>query len=410
MNQTNNVLSEQYVQDSFHRYLKSSLTQAKVEKLLDVGILSSAESDLMITGPSLCLYFAALRCTTNPPSVPLPRLTTAKSSSSPPVDLSFENCPPPFIGILHVWAHTVPTIQNLVPEHQHDLARVICGLDPLSSPIQPAIRGIAADLRAVAIEISQRRSFQDKFAADLQAALDSGTEAGAEKASFVPPPVYDPLPSPLTPTALSLPPSTSTSPPPPPPPLLSATSPPIDLIRETLYASLASVLSTHPSLLTLLSHDAPRAYFSSVSLSILHVSTTLITPSGSIISVLGTPITLDACPEDLRAFMRELVEIGKQASEMMEEDTMSAVEYVQKGEEVPVPRMERVRAILEGGVGGRYMKRTREGRSEERRRSIGGRVVAFANRINALSLGMTRLRAFRERQDEVFKVLAAVRS
>lgn len=43
-------LSEEFVQDSFHSYLKSSLTQAKAEHLLDVDILSSAEGDLMITG------------------------------------------------------------------------------------------------------------------------------------------------------------------------------------------------------------------------------------------------------------------------------------------------------------------------------------------------------------------------
>lgn len=43
-------LSEEYVQDCFHSYLKSSLTQAKVERLLGTEILSSAEADLMITG------------------------------------------------------------------------------------------------------------------------------------------------------------------------------------------------------------------------------------------------------------------------------------------------------------------------------------------------------------------------
>lgn len=45
-------LDESYVQDAFHSYLKSSLAQAKVERLLDVELLSSAEGDLMITGAS----------------------------------------------------------------------------------------------------------------------------------------------------------------------------------------------------------------------------------------------------------------------------------------------------------------------------------------------------------------------
>lgn len=42
------------------------------------------------------------------------------------------------------------------------------------------------------------------------------------------------------------------------------------------------------------------------------------------------------------------------------------------------------------------------------RRSAEGRAVGFANRINALALGMTKLRAFKERQNDVFKVLAGV--
>jgi len=47
---TNSQLSEQLIQDSFHSYLKSSLTQAKAERLIDVDVLASAEGDLMITG------------------------------------------------------------------------------------------------------------------------------------------------------------------------------------------------------------------------------------------------------------------------------------------------------------------------------------------------------------------------
>lgn len=43
-------LSEEQVSDAFHSYLKSSLSQAKAERLLDTEILSSAEADLMITG------------------------------------------------------------------------------------------------------------------------------------------------------------------------------------------------------------------------------------------------------------------------------------------------------------------------------------------------------------------------
>jgi hypothetical protein len=191
-------LSEGFVQDCFHSYLKSSLTQAKVERLVDTKLLSSAEGDLMITGPALCLYFAALRCTTNPPSVPLPkRNSKAGIAGTVTVTELYEtNCPIAFLPFLQVWTDAVPRIKNLAPEHQHDLARIICGLHPVAFSI-PALSGIAADLRAVAIEISQRRTFQDRYADDLQAAINAGTrpEGPQIAAAFVPPPAYQELPS-----------------------------------------------------------------------------------------------------------------------------------------------------------------------------------------------------------------------
>lgn len=54
----NGRLLEEYVQDSFHSYLKSSLAQAKAEHLLDVDMLSSAEGDLMITGVYILHFFS----------------------------------------------------------------------------------------------------------------------------------------------------------------------------------------------------------------------------------------------------------------------------------------------------------------------------------------------------------------
>lgn len=55
---TGTLLSEEYVQNCFHSYLKSALTQAKAEHLLDTDVLSSAEGDLMITGEWSVSYLA----------------------------------------------------------------------------------------------------------------------------------------------------------------------------------------------------------------------------------------------------------------------------------------------------------------------------------------------------------------
>ncbi|KIM80341.1 hypothetical protein PILCRDRAFT_822468 [Piloderma croceum F 1598] len=432
----NNRLTEEIVQDSFHSYLKSSLAQAKAEKLLDADILSSAEGDLMITGPALCLYFGALRCTTDPPSVPLPRQT--KTSS--PLDLSQENCPEAFISFLNVWASCVPRIQSLAPEHQHDLARIICNLEPLTRNSDMSLGGIAADLRAVAIDISQRRTFQERYGGDLQAAIDAGSggSAGVKiTASFVPPPVYDPSPNsspgasprnqasnlpaslrpglpgqiishnlpPQSPSHLSPNPAPRTPSPSrstPSPTFLTQDTPAIEAIRETLYASLADVLERSPSLRGLLKRDPPRAYFASVAFAILEVATTSITPEGSIVGVLGRELTVAQCPPGLRPMMLELGAIGRMAKEVEEEDTEEAMKLAQAGKDIPPPRMERMKLMLEEGVGHDAMQES------SGRRSVEGRAVAFANRVNALALGMTRLKAFRERQKDVFKVLAGI--
>jgi hypothetical protein len=161
-----------------------------------------------------------------------------------------------------------------------------------------------------------------------------------------------------------------------------------------------------PSLRLLLKRDPPRAYFASVSFAILDIATTAITAEGNIVGVLGKELTRGECPPELCPFMDELATIGRQAKEIENEDTEFAMKCAQRGIAMPIPRMERVRLMLEGGVG------HEQGRKEAKdgRRSVEGRAVAFANRINTLSLGMTKLKAFRQRQGEVFKILAAIGS
>ncbi|KAH9847210.1 hypothetical protein C2E23DRAFT_742237 [Lenzites betulinus] len=451
-------LSEEYIQECFHSYLKSSLAHAKVEGLLDPDTLSSAEADLMITGPALCLYFAALRSTTNPPSVPLPR--RAKTGGAlPPADLSLSNCPPAFRPFLLVWSQIVPQLQALTPEHQHDLARVICGLPALATPLNRRLNGLAADMRAVAIEISMRRTFQEKYADDLQAALDTGPSPGGGrrlKASFMPPPSYDdnasagPAPvspassahslEPLSPpassrfthsrnssrTSVSSPPtSPSPLPPsahghgPPTPTILAEETPGLEFIRETLYAALADVLERRPQLRRVLRHDPTRAYFAAVAFAILDVLPAPHPADEPVLhGVLGQTLALSECPAALRPFMAELCAIGAAAHAMEEEDSEIAVRALQAGEDVPpVPRLERVREIIEGGVGHAFNDGHdhsggggghASGEVRRRRTSTEGRAAAFANRVNALALAMTKLRAFRERQEMVFRVLTGV--
>jgi hypothetical protein len=399
------------------------------------------------------LYFAAVRCTTNPPSWSLPRRRTKAGIAGITVELSEDNCPIHFLSFLRVWADTVPRIQGLAPEHQHDLARIICGLNPLSSP-NPALHGIAADLRAVAIEISQRRTFQNRYADDLQAAIDAGTGAEGLRvaASFVPPPAYDATPPTLPPFSPSdslyeisdppPPPSSDkprllrdtkssrrrkdpkslpplppkdlprkpklASPPPSPSYLSDPSTPAIAIIRETLYAALADVIERSPSIRRLMKTDPPRAYFAAVAFGIIDVATTGMTPDGAIRAVMGQRVTLEMCPRELKPFTIELMAIGSMVKETEAKDNADAIEIISRGGEPPEPRMERTKKVLENGVGYDRHQRDGEGDRNSNRRSVRGRAVSLANRVNALALGMTRLKTFRDRQNDVFSVLAGL--
>ncbi|KIJ10799.1 hypothetical protein PAXINDRAFT_119347 [Paxillus involutus ATCC 200175] len=330
-------------------------------------------------------------------------------------ELTESNCPPAFIGFLRVWSSNVPMIQNLEPQHQHDLARVICGLPHLSNPLERSIPGIAADLRAVAIEISQRRSFQDRYATDLQAALDAGSNGSSlkVKASFVPPPVYDgpgysdgkyggKYGSPPTSPASAFPPRT------PSPALFPTNSPALERIRQILYAALGDVLAGSQTLGRLLKRDPPRAYFASVSLAILEVGMRAVLPDGTVDGGAGMRVTLVECPDALKPLMLELANIGKQAKEMRNKDTAAAVEAMQRGDELVEPRLDRVRKMLQEGVGYDLARSNAATAPCGRKRSVEGRTVAFSNRINALALNISKIKTFQERQGEVFEILSAV--
>jgi hypothetical protein len=290
------------------------------------------------------------------------------------------------------------------------------------------LKGIAADLRAVAIEISQRRSFQDRYASDLQVALDAGSP-NPRRASFVPPPVYAPPPNVSAPpsrdtvtvpqpspgllSSIPLSPNTSSTPSSQgsraSPSLFRQDSPAIEFIRETLYASLADVLERYSSLRQLLKQDPPKAYFASVAFAILDVSTNSINPDGSIMGILGKRLTLSECPQELRPFMIELSAIGQQARTMDEEDNQIAMKLVQQGrsDDIPLSRLDRVRLMWEKGIGYEHNDDYEGGGG---RRSVEGRAVGFANKVNALGLALTRLKPFKERQEYVFKVLGGIGS
>lgn len=159
---------------------------------------------MQVAGPSLALFFAALSARGDPPSITSPDATFALTST---------NCPAPFANAFRLWQTSVPKIQGFPSDARHDLALLLCDKPAESSPLRLDVARTAADLKGIALEIlqvrrflackaglanklfPQRRTFQDRFQADLQAALDSARprrsgESQRARTHYEPPPMY----------------------------------------------------------------------------------------------------------------------------------------------------------------------------------------------------------------------------
>jgi hypothetical protein len=105
----------------------------------------------------------------------------------------------------------------------------------------------------------------------------------------------------------------------------------------------------------LLKSDPTRAYFASVSLAILDVSSKAVTPSGDVRGVLGQYVTFNKCPDTLKPAMHELDGIAHRIRKVVEEDDQRAMLLLTQGKDEElaqsVTRMERLRRMLERGVG-----------------------------------------------------------
>jgi hypothetical protein len=110
------------------------------------------------------------------------------------------------------------------------------------------------------------------------------------------------------------------------------------------------VISTTHSIRSLIKSDPPRAYYSAVALGILSVCRDTVTPTGSVIGVMGREVTLQECPVPYRPLMTEFVGISSRAKQFELEDDQRAIEAVQRGKRPHEPRLDRLKRMLESGV------------------------------------------------------------
>ncbi|KAG0146162.1 hypothetical protein CROQUDRAFT_671351 [Cronartium quercuum f. sp. fusiforme G11] len=409
--QTTNISEEQVI-IIFHSYLQASLAQAHAEKLLDESVLTSAEADIQIQGPAICLFLAALRSHEVPPSI-----TTTK------IKLNQFNCPSSFTHWFELWASLVPSIHELNQDQKQDLARIICDQEPKSQPIPINLPIIARTLLTISLEISQRRTFQERFNEDLNFALNYGSNTSNQnsRANFKPPPAYHeceprvqlvtkPLnikPKPHrvipNPNSTHISPATTRN--------GSVTTPDVlptlAIIRETVYASLTDVLYSTPSIYnTLCSKSSTdgqlsRAYFAALSLAILDVSlsrTNLETQSVNVVQLSAnqpTQINSDNCPIALKPLMKEFIYISTLSQTLASEDDTIAMRAALSDEHAffnmsSKTKIERLRFELENGPS-----------LDEQEIEI----VNGSNVINKLALKISQIESFREREHELFSIL-----
>jgi hypothetical protein len=112
--------------------------------------LSGQEADLQAIGPSLVVLFACLTADPHHPTVKLP--------VSPPAVLRRSTCPPTFKKLFKLFCLITPQIHSFPTPYQHDIVRLLVGLPPEESPIRQDVARAAESIRAIAIEISQRRT------------------------------------------------------------------------------------------------------------------------------------------------------------------------------------------------------------------------------------------------------------
>lgn len=388
------------------------MAQAHAERLLDTDILASAEADIQISGPAICLFLAALRSEGDPPGI-----------ATSMIYLDANNCPPSFRNWFVLWSECVPKIKALSLELRHDLARMICDQEPQCQPIRIDLPIIAQNLRAIGIEISQRRTFQERFSQDLDYALQFGHDVRTPapvvpSSNFRPPPAYDEDAS-DAPAFASPPPNPGAKSNASPSPALDPdlqNDPALRIIRETLYASLTDILYTTPAILEILqsraSTDAQlsRAYFGALCLAILEVSLTLVSPTDRHVRVVnlgnGYPslLKVEDCPPHTRPLAAQLFSIASCTQALAQEDLEAAVEDASHGAQTIPPKIDRLKSDLqhgtnwEAGISGDDVE---YGRAN----SPTGTVRVAANRINALALSISKIPSFRQQEDALFEIL-----
>lgn len=322
------------------------------------------------------LFFAALSNVTDPPTVHVPA-----SPSNPEFTLSVSTCPANLLPLFRLWQKAVNPLQSLSLDQQADVARLLCDLEPESQPVTTQMVKLSADLQSIAISISQRQTYLERYTHTLEAGL------GGRDGRFHAPPTYgEQQQQPAVPLSRHDSVSSqntfhSTSSDIFSPSKAAGTSsqnqhhrtpssasavadlpvtedPALISVRETFYSILSDVIEASGLLGKLLRDDPARGYYTAVAMAIVQAAMTSLTPDAQRVRVVsfnsGQPRTFgtDDAPVSFRVFVRALVSLGKILRELEEKDNNDAIELAMRGEDDlrSLTRIELLKQELEVGV------------------------------------------------------------
>lgn len=337
----------------------------------------------------MTLLFAALSNVSDPPTVHVPA-----TSQNPEFTLSVTTCPSNLLPLFRLWQKTVAPLQEISLDQQADVARLLCDLEPLSQPVTTQMVKLSADLQSIAISISQRQTYLERYTKTLEAGL------GGRDGRFKPPPDYGRERSAqtllaqqdtgssqhtysLTYTSVA---STHTSvdqvsvladgtPSDRDSEGIPATADPALIsVRETFYSILSEVIERSGVLGNILRDDPARGYYtgrpsiafddhsvnsipSAVALAIVQAAVSCLTPDGQRVRAVSfdgqsASFGTEDAPISFRVFVRAIVSLGKILRELGQKDDDHAIELAMRGEDDlrSLTRIELLKQELEFGA------------------------------------------------------------
>ncbi|KZT39286.1 hypothetical protein SISSUDRAFT_984986 [Sistotremastrum suecicum HHB10207 ss-3] len=183
-------------------------------------------------------------------------------------------------------------------------------------------------------------------------------------------------------------------------------------ISETVHAAIADILSTTPSLSSIVKSNPIQGRLRVVCLAILHISQSFLTADGTVHGVLGHDITLNNCPPNLRHLMSELGAIGGIVEKMKQEDEDAALalSYSLEDAEQDLGSDDSFELNLESNIERLKKRLIGEAGYRESLTSEPACVRDVEGRIGRLGKHVMSLGSFKEREDIVFEILVGVTS